>query len=233
VSASFHSPIGRAGLAADPSELGVHEAFEQERQPHEQDAWANAIAQALVEARPRLTLPEPAEPDGGAATPHSSGPTVKLPTLDGAEAGATQAGGEAAAAGTEPGPASPPLPNRLIAELSDSRLGRVELSVARGAHGLHIVINVADAHVKALIESEQALLLKSLQSCGLRVDSVRIGSELKSGTALAQPEVAQERVLARGRGNPNLRSGNVRGRGYGALPEEEPEDDTDRVDLTA
>src|SRR5262249_23765147 len=103
----------------------------------------------------------------------------------------------------------------------------------RSASGLHIVINVADAHVKALIEAERALLVKSLQGCGLRVDSVQIAEQPATGTALAQQEAAQERALARSRGNPNLRSGNARWRGYTAPPEEEPEDDTERVDFTA
>ena len=229
MSANFHCPIGRAGLAADPGDVAAREAPEHERQPREQDAWASAIAQALVAARPRLTLP--LEPEAAESAAAARAESVKLPTLDGAAA--AQAGSEAALSGTDSGPEGPPLPNRLIAELTDSRLGRLELSVARGASGLHIVINVADAHVKALIESEQVLLLKSLQGCGLRVDSVEIGSQLTIGTALAQPEVAQQRALARSRGNPGLRSGNVRGRGYGAAPEEEPEDDTERVNFTA
>jgi len=233
VSASFQSPIGRTGLLAAALEVEGRETAEHERHARDTDAWTNAISQALVEARPRLVLPSPPEADGDAAASGSGSESVKIPTPGGGEASAAQAGSEAARSGAEPGPEGPPLPNRLIAELTDSRLGRVELSVSRGAHGLHIVINVADAHVKALIESEQVLLLKSLQGCGLRVDSVEIGSQLTIGTALAQPEVAQQRALARSRGNPGLRSGNVRGRGYGAAPEEEPEDDTERVNFTA
>jgi hypothetical protein len=229
VSTNFQSPIGRAGPPADPTEVLAREASGHERRPREQDAWAGAIAQALVDARPRLTLPTLPEAEGAAAP--ASNERVKLPTLGGAQA--AQADSEAALSGTDTGPEGPPLPNRLIAELTDNRLGRLELSVARRASGLHIVINVADAHVKALIESEQSLLLKSLQDCGLRVDSVEIGSQLASGTALAHPEAAQERALARSRGNPSLRSGNVRGRGYGALTEEETEEDTERVNLTA
>lgn len=229
MSANFHSPIGRAGLPADPLELPPREAAERERQPREQDAWASAIAQALVEARPRLTLAILPEAEGAAGPARVSEERVR--TRDGAET--AQAGSEAALSGTDTGPEGPPLPNRLIAELTDSRLGRLELCVARSASGLHIVINVADSHVKALIESEQSLLLKSLQDCGLRVDSVEIGSQLEIGTALAHPEAAQERALARSKGNPSLRAGNIRGRGYGALPKEEPEDDAERVDLTA
>ena len=228
---SFHSPIGRANPSTDATETAAREAADRERQEREHNAWAFAITQAVVEARPKLTLP--LLPELTAARPTAGSESVKIATLGHAEAGAAESSTEGAASSTERTPPGPPLPSRLIAELSDSRLGRMELSIARGVNGLHIVINVADAHVKALIEAERALLLESLQACGLRVDSVEIGSQLTPGTALAQEEVAREGALARGRGNPSLRSGNARWRGYGAPPEEEPEEDTDRVDLTA
>jgi len=229
MSASLHSPIGRANLGLDATETAAREAADRERREREHDAWAIAITQAVVEARPKLSVPISPEP---AAAP-AAGESVKVPTLGHADGSAAEAGTEGAASSTERAPPGPALPSRLIAELSDNRLGRMELSIARGAHGLHIVINVADAHVKALIEAERAVLLKSLQDCGLRVDSVEIGSQLTTGTALAQQESAQERALARSRGNLSLRSGNARWRGYGAPAEEEPEEDTDRVDLTA
>jgi hypothetical protein len=231
MSASLHSPIGRASLSLDATETAAREAADRERREREHDAWAIAITQVVVEARPKLTLPLAPEP--AAAPASAGGESVKVPTLGHADAGAAGAGTEGAASRTERTPPGPPLPSRLIAELSDSRLGRMELSIARGANGLHIVINVADAHVKALIEAERSVLLKSLQGCGLRVDSVEIGSQLTAGTALAQQESAEERALARSRGNLSLRSGNARWRGYGAPAEEEPEEDTDRVDLTA
>jgi len=225
MSASFHSPIGRAN-PADGADSAAREAADHERAEREHDVWALAIAQAVVEARPRLTLPLGPEPDEAAPARTES---VKMPTLGHADAAA----GETSAASSEATASEPALPSRLIAELSDSRLGRMELSVSRGVNGLSIVINVADAHVKTLIEAERALLLKSLQSSGLRIDSVEIGSQLSTGTALAPEEAAQERALARSRGNLGLRAGNARWRGYAAPPEEEPEDDTDRVDLTA
>jgi hypothetical protein len=229
MSASLHSPIGRANSSLDATETAAREAADRERREREHDAWAVAVTQAVIEARPKLSVPIGREP---AAAP-AAGESVKGPTLGHADGSTAEAGTEGAASSTERAPPGPALPSRLIAELSDSRLGRMELSIARGAHGLHIVINVADAHVKALIEAERAVLLKSLQDCGLRVDSVEIGSQLTSGTALAQQESAQERALARSRGNLSLRSGNARWRGYGAPAEEEPEEDTDRVDLTA
>jgi hypothetical protein len=185
--------------------------------------------------RPRLTVPLPEE----AETPPAGAAPPPAPTFTGA-AGDADAGPalvESSASGSEnrAGAMSngPPLPTRLTTELSDSRLGRLELSVARGANGLSIVINVADSHVKALIEAEQALLWKSLQGCGLRIDSVKIGSKPEAGTGLAPQEAAQERALARSRGNPNLRSGSAKWRGYGAPADEDPEDDAERVDLTA
>ncbi|HEU4576680.1 MAG TPA: flagellar hook-length control protein FliK [Polyangiaceae bacterium] len=225
---SFHSPIGRAGLGLDPGEA-AREAAEHEREDRERSsAWASAITRALVEARPPLTLPSlpDAESTAEARAPRQEG--VKNPTPSSVEL-------RDSAAIESPETQGPELPNRLVAELSDSSLGRMELSVARGPSGLRIVINVADARVKALIEAEQALLLKSLQGSGLRVDSLQIAEQPEPGTGLAPQEgaeIAQQRALARSRSS-QLRSLSARGRGYGAKPEEEPEDDTDRVDFTA
>lgn len=226
---SVHSPIGRTAPGADPGEA-AREAAERDREQRERSAaWASVITQVLVEARPKLTLPSTPEGEsnsaGASAAPHEG---VKDPTPGGVESRNSEAVEESKTQGPE-------LPNRLVAELSDSSLGRMELSVARSANGLRIVINVADARVKALIEAEQALLVKSLQGSGLRVDSLHIADQLEPGTGLAPEEgaeIAQARALARSR-SLNLRTLNARGRGYGAKPEEEPEDDTDRVDFTA
>jgi len=116
---------------------------------------------------------------------------------------------------------------RLTTELSDSRLGRMELTVARGVSGLAIVINVADAHVKALIEADQGMLMKSLQDCGLRVASVRIGHSAGSGTGLA--EEGSERV----RSSPTLTHPASRRRAYRSSLDEESDADTEGVDFTA
>jgi hypothetical protein len=224
---SLHSPIGRAGLPAEPSDSEARERGGSE------DEWALAITQALVEARPRLTLPgvpEAAPPPAAAAPPALSAVNAELAADAGAGADAGTQPSGAARSGSASGPQ---LPTKIITEVSDSRLGRMELSVARGESGLHIVINVADSHVKALIEAEQASLVKSLQGCGLSVDSVKIGSSASGGTALAPQEVAQERALARSKGNSNLRPANARWRGYGAPPEDDPEEDSERVNLTA
>lgn len=223
---SFHSTIGRTALGADLGEA-AREAAEQERADRERgSAWASAITQALVEARPKLTLPSAPEAEGsagGAPAPLPEG--VKNPTPAGVEVRNSESVEDSKTQGPE-------LPNRLVAELSDSILGRMELSVARSAKGLRIVINVADARVKALIEAEQAVLMKSLQGSGLRVDSLRIADQLEPGTGLAPEDVAPEGAPVRSR-SLNLRTLSARGRGYGAKPEEEPEDDTDRVDFTA
>ena len=229
MSADIHSPIARAS-APDGLDGASREAADHEREERERDAWAVAITQAVVEVRPRLSLPLAS---ATAETTTTRSQSVKLPTPGQAHQSGDEVAGESSAASTEATANEPSLPSRLIAELSDSRLGRMELSIARGVNGLHIVINVADAHVKALIEAERALLLKSLQGSGLRVDSVEIGSQLGPGTALAPEGAAQERALARSRGNPSLRSASARWRGYTAPPEQEPEEDTERVDFTA
>ncbi len=223
---SFPSPIGRTALGADPGEA-AREAAEHEREDRERSAaWASVITQVLVEARPKLTLPSAPEAESNTAgAPAARDEGVKNPTPSGVESCNSEVVEESKTQGPE-------LPNRLVAELSDSTLGRMELSVARSANGLRIVINVADARVKALIQAEQALLVKSLQGSGLRVDSLHIADQLEPGTGLAPEDATQERVLARSR-SLNLRTLNARGRGYGAKPEEEPEDDTDRVDFTA
>jgi hypothetical protein len=229
---SFHSPIGRAGLGPDAGEA-ARGAAERDREDRERSAaWASVITQALVDARPKLTLP--AAPDAESSTEGAPAPrheSVKNPTPSGLEL-------RDSAAVEGPETQGPELPNRLVAELSDGTLGRMELSVARSPSGLRIVINVADARVKALIEAEQALLMKSLQGSGLRVDSLQIADQLEPGTGLAPQEgaegaeIAQARAVARSKSS-HLRSLSARGRGYGAKPEEEPEDDTDRVDFTA
>jgi len=220
---SFHNPIGSSGLGLTSGELDAKEDA-RKREP-EDDAWTLAITQALVEVRPRLALPNDLEPAPEKANPGPGGDAAL------AQASGELGSGDASAAeDARPGPA---LPTRLHTELSDSRLGRMQLSVARGPGGLHIVINVADARVKALIEAERNVLLKSLQDCGLRVDSVKIGSEPQTGTALAQQEVAPERALARTRGNSGLRSPTARWRAYTSPPEEDPDSDNERVNLTA
>jgi len=221
---SFHSPIGKSGLGPFSLELDAKEDPEK-REPAD-DAWTLAITQALVEVRPRFALPNDPDLAPGDANPGPE-PGAELAAAPSGELGS---GDVSAREDARPGPA---LPTRLLTELSDSRLGRMQLSVARGPGGLNIVINVADSRVKALIEAERSILLKSLQDCGLRVDSVEIGSQPLSGTAFAQQDVAPQGALARTRGNSGLRSSNARWRAYTSPPEEDPDSDNERVDLTA
>ena len=221
---SLHSPIGSSALG--PTTVDADAREEAKQREHTDDAWTLAITQALVEVRPRLALPSESEPGPRDANP---GPArgAELALTESVEAGIGDV------SGTEDARPGSALPERLHTELSDSRLGRMQLSVARGRSGLHIVINVADSRVKALIEAERSILLKSLQDCGLRVDSVEIGSAPLTGTAFAQQEAAPERALARTRGNSGLRSPNARWRAYTSPPEEDPDSDSERVDLTA
>ena len=220
----MHSPIGRSGLGLSTGEADAKQ--EANRREPADDAWLLAITQALVEVRPRFALPGDPDP-----APHNANPGpeagAELASAAGTELGA---GDVSAAEDARPGPA---LPERLHAELSDSRLGRMQLSVARGPGGLHIVINVADLRVKALIEADRSMLLKSLQDCGLRVNSVEIGSQPSAGTALAQQDAAPQRAPARTPGNSGLRSANARWRAYMSPPEEDPDSESERVDLTA
>ena len=223
---SFHSPIGRSALALTTGEADAKEET-RKREPAD-DAWLLAITQALVEVRPRFTRPSDPDPSPSAhETDPGADAGAELAQAASAELGSTEA---SAADDARPGAA---LPDRLHAELSDSRLGRMQLSVARGPGGLHIVINVADSRVKALIEAERSMLLKSLQDCGLRVDSVEIGSQPLAGTAFAQQDATPQRALARTRGDSGLRSSNARWRAYASQPEEDPDSENDRVDLTA
>jgi len=221
---SLHNPIGRSGLGLATGEADVKEEAKK-REPAD-DAWLLAITQALVEVRPRFLLPSDPDPASQHANP---GPDAgaELASADRADPGS---GDVSAADDARPGPA---LPERVHAELSDSRLGRMQLSVARGPGGLHIVINVADLRVKALIEAERSMLLKSLQDCGLRVDSVEIGSQPGAGTAFAQQDAAPQRALARTRGNSGLRSPGARWRAYVSPSEDDPDSDNERVDFTA
>ena len=113
--------------------------------------------------------------------------------------------------------------------MSDERLGRLQLHVERVAGGLDIVINVADARVKALIEAEQPQLMKTLKDAGLRVASVQIGSPSRPGTALAQERGGAEKA----RTSASFRQPAARWRTYTGSPAEEEDADGEGVDLTA
>jgi flagellar hook-length control protein FliK len=194
------------------------------------DVWALAIAQVLIEHAPRLRI-------GGAEA--LQGPSS---ADESATSRTDAAGGEPTSAG--PGGLGAPekqealtkaqaVPDQLTTELSDGRLGRLELIVQRGANGLRIVINVADSHVKALIMSEQQSLIQSLKETGLSVASLQIRHTLPTGIAFAQDRAGADRTREAG----GLRRPPTRWRVYqGTLEEEEEataDAETERVDFTA
>lgn len=223
MTATFNPTLRGALDAASSGDQASHiEALEREDQ---NDIWAFAIAETLLREVPRWRADSSAEPPADEALQGSA--RAPLVTAGTTTSTATQSGTarSESAIGVAQGGGDKPI-ERLTTELSDARLGRLELTVARGVSGLSIVINVADAHVKALIEADQATLMKSLQDCGLRVASVRIGQSSGSGTALA------EESSERGRGSPGLIRQNPRWRAYRSALDEENADD-EGVDFTA
>lgn len=200
----------------------------EERETHN-ELWALALTNTLVAELPKLGEPPP-EADAGLA-PRAIGdshaPAGHAPELDAADEGASTGAG--AAAGGSRG--SSPLASTLSAEVSDERLGRLQLHVERVEGGLDIVINVADARVKALIEADQSQLLKTLKDAGLHVASVQIGSALGSGTTLARERTGAEKARA----SASFRQPAARWRTYTGSPAAEQDADTDGegVDLTA
>lgn len=224
MSATFDGRV-RAAHASAP---GSGEAAPESRKRDDQnEIWAFAIAETLLREVPRWRASEPSAeaPQGSAATePSQRAPSSALPGAI-SSATASESARSESTLGVAGGTGDKPV-ERLTAELSDARLGRLELSVARGVSGLAIVINVADAHVKALIEADQSALLKSLQDCGLRVASVRIGQSGGSGTALAGEGSERARV------SPGLSRQSPRWRAYQSPLSEEDGDD-ESVDFTA
>jgi hypothetical protein len=197
----------------------------------DEELWGLAVAQLLVQRLPPL-------PRGGEAEP-------AVPTRNGAAAPAAGSGelappesaqGRASAAGPGTGTRAPEtratgvdVPSELSAEVSDERFGRLQLHVARGGAGLDIVINVADSRVKALIEAEHAVLIKTLKDAGLRVASVQIGSSSQPGTGLALDRAGAERPRA----GAALPKPNARRRVYPTSREEEEPQSSEGVDFTA
>jgi hypothetical protein len=183
------------------------------------EVWALALTNTLMAELPKLTEPPP-EGDASPAA-HAIGdshaPAGHAPELDeSGEAGGNPRGG-------------PELPSSLRAEVSDERLGRLELHVERAGGGLDIVINVADARVKALIEAEQPQLMKTLKDAGLRVASVQIGSPARPGTALALERGGAEKA----RTSASFRQPAARWHSYTGSPAAEDDADGEGVDLTA
>ncbi len=216
---------------ADPTGGAGEPARSSEKKPRERDEhdqlWALAVTETVLEQLPRWRASDaepPPAPAGNPPAPRAAEPAAAGALSGGATPPETAHGSttNAVAGGSGDKPVE-----RLTTELSDARLGRLELTVARGVSGLTIVINVADAHVKALIEADRAALVKSLQDCGLRVASVRVGQSESSGTELAREGTE------RARANPALSKQNARWRAYRSSLDEENDADEEGVDLTA
>lgn len=225
MTATFNSTLRGARDTAASSGTPASETEPRKRKDQD-EIWAFAIAETLLREVPRWRAADSAEAPPGSDAPHAPereprpAPGAATSTATLSETARTES-----AKGVAEGGGDKPV-ERLTTELSDARLGRLELTVARGVSGLTIVINVADAHVKALIEADQATLMKSLQDCGLRVASVRIGQSGGSGTALAEEGSETARV------SPGLIRQNPRWRAYRSALDDENADD-ESVDFTA
>jgi hypothetical protein len=203
--------------------------MKREREPRSDELWTLAVTQALVSELPRVLTAPPPDESGSASAGELTADSVPPPAGARREAAAT---GDAAGApeAAEPSSASSDLPAELCTEVSDERFGKLRLVVARGARGLDIVINVADSHVKALIEAEQAILMKTLKDAGLSVASVQIGGVHRAGTQIAHDREGPGKA----RQNASLRQPAARWRTYqGSIEEEAGDAEGDGVDLTA
>jgi hypothetical protein len=189
------------------------------------ELWTLAVTQMLVEHLPRLSLPEALlagsrdAPLEGACT-GGGAPADEIPADP--ELGNAERARKASASDERD------AARQLTAEVSDERFGRLQLHVARAQGGLEIVISVADLRVKALIEAEQATLIKTLKDAGLRVASVQIGTPPRAGTALAGDGEAGERPRVAG----SARQLGARQRSYQASLEED-DADSEGIDFTA
>ena len=218
------------GLSAQLSASLERERRKERETPDE--LWALAVTNTLMAELPKLTQPPEAEESlAPRAVAESQAPAGHSPELDEprqlGEPGELARTAHGKAAGGARG--SPDVPSTLSAEVSDERLGRLELHVERVDGRLDIVINVADARVKALIEAEHAALVKTLKDAGLHVASVQIGSPSRAGTALAEERGGAEKARA----GASFRQPAARWRTYTGRPAEEEDADGEGVDLTA
>lgn len=184
-------------------------------------AWAQAVTSAIQERTRWASAPELPS----ARQPSYSEAMRPEGPLDDATPGAGPPGRRPAAVESNAAPKA-----ELRTQLEDDRLGRLELQVSRSARGLDIVINVADASVKQLIETEASALSRNLASAGLRVSSVEIIRLGSTGTGLAVDRtVARER--ARAGLNPRLEKRITKA--YVSSIDEEGDDDSQGVNLEA
>lgn len=197
--------------------------------------WTLAVTSSVLEQLPRLSRGGALGDSGHAGSPldgNAPGDGDADRGGSGELAGPGDAGprrlGHAAGAGDGRAAEAHGDAAELCAEVSDERLGKLRLHIARAEGGLDIVISVADSRVKALIEAELFILIKTLKDAGLRVASVQIGSSSRAGTGLAVGRGGAERPRTGG----SLRQPGARWRSYqGSL--EEDDTDSEGVDFTA
>jgi hypothetical protein len=215
------------GARAPSVQLGSLERERRKEREAPDEQWALAVMNTLMAELPKLTEPppQPGASLGPSAVGDSQAPAGHAPELDeaGEAAGAERGGGAGGSRG------SPELVSSLSAEVSDERLGRLQLCVERVDGRLDIVINVADTRVKALIEAEQSQLVKTLKDAGLRVASVQIGAPSRPGTALAQERGGAEKARA----SASFRQPAARWRTHTGSAAAEEDADGEGVDLTA
>jgi hypothetical protein len=207
--------------------LGSLERERRKEREAPDELWALVVANTLMAELPKLSEPPP-EADASlalCALGDSLSPAGHAPELDAPSEAEAAAPGHA----TRGARGSPELASTLSAEVSDERLGRLELRVERVEGGLDIVINVADARVKALIEAEQAQLVNTLKDAGLHIASVQIASPQRPGTALARERGGAEKARA----NASFRQPAARWRTYTGSAAAEEDADGEGVDLTA
>jgi hypothetical protein len=232
---SIDSSAGSAALLTRiVSERDERASSAREGASHEdrdEELWAHLVAELLVQ---RLPPPQPRKLELEASVPTRNTASVApagsgelaAPHSSASQAGAADQGTDVGAPGGSDGIA---LPSELSAEVSDERFGRLQLHVARGGAGLDIVINVADSRVKALIEAEHAVLIKTLKDAGLRVASVQIGNPTRPGTGLALDRGGAERPRA----GAALSKPSARRRAYPSSRDEEDDQSSEGVDFTA
>lgn len=234
---SIDSALGQKVLDAS-----VARGREKERDAPD-ELWTLAVTTSLIQQLPRLAVTGALGSSGQAGTAPDGETTADggpdsqagLGELIGAgelASSAEPAGsgrlGHTGGAGDGGRAEAHGVPSELCAEVSDERLGKLRLHVARAEGGLDIVISVADSRVKALIEGEQSILMKTLKDAGLRVASVQIGGPSRAGTGLAVDRGGAERPRAGG----SFRQPGARWRAYqGSL--EEDDTDSEGVDFTA
>lgn len=140
-----------------------------------EEAWATALTQAVFEKLPSgidLQSEKMDAPGHSVAHPSNEPEQVSNGKLSVLRSETTRiARGDAT--------------SQLNTEVHAGNLGRVAVQVTRSPQGLNIVINVADARVKSLLSSELHVLLGSLKSSGLPVNSVRIEANPQAGPGLA------------------------------------------------